>query len=146
MREIEYRVWHKKEKRMYYFDFWTMTREIPGATSGGFYYPVDGSKMCELTDKQLYSEPTEYTGKRDRNAKEIYDGDIIKWKIGGYRTEGSYISPSVSFAADNEVKIIEIKDITNLPTFKAYTGIGHIERQGTIEIIGNIYENPELLK
>jgi len=134
MREIEYRVWHKKEKRMYYFDFWTMTREIPGATSGGFYYPTDGSKMCELTDKQLYSEPMEYTGEKDKNAKKIYDGDIIL-KDNGTIANVMFYNAGFKFITGRNKEIVDLTSAWHLDCLDL----------STWQVVGNICENKELL-
>lgn len=72
----------------------------------------------------------QYTGLKDKNGKEIYEGDIIKH--------------------DYYVDAQEIKFNERLITYKCYPADVFIlkvdEEQENFEIIGNIYENPELLK
>jgi len=75
----------------------------------------------------------QYTGLKDKNGKEIYEGDIIK-NIDGYVHWGKY--------EDGEY------------VYNVYTWV--LNKYGTVlsemvltyknvEVIGNIYENPELL-
>lgn len=66
----------------------------------------------------------QYTGLKDINDKEIYEGDIVK----GKHLIGEWIAK-----------------VDMLPTGVWYGGARFTE-VATPEIIGNIYENPDLLK
>jgi uncharacterized phage protein (TIGR01671 family) len=72
----------------------------------------------------------QYTGLKDKNDKEIYEGDIVEWK--GERFKVSYKQDK------HYIGYIATKDDTKL----SYIHIWY----DNIEIIGNIYENPDLLK
>ena len=74
----------------------------------------------------------QYTGLKDKNGKEIYEGDVLKWR--GYEVvNGKQIRPS---------RILEIE----YEYYKLFQVENIIRDNGTLEIIGNIHENPELIK
>lgn len=75
----------------------------------------------------------QFTGLEDKNGREVYEGDVIKvdWGVAEpYITENKYDKPFV----------VEWR-YYSYPPFDRY-----LPRPEDIEIIGNIYENPELLK
>ncbi len=81
----------------------------------------------------------QFTGLRDKNGREIYEGDIVK------RGEAWGV---VVWSPDE--MCFEIRE-NNHPAFAPVGAFyGHdgewLFEQSTIEIIGNLYENPELLK
>lgn len=99
------RAWHRCEK--------STGSGILG--SGGDYgeFLVPGIRFKEIM---------QFTGLKDKNSKEIYEGDIISHKF--------YSAPVV--VTWNEEK--------------AMFDSGDISMTGSkVEVIGNIYENPELL-
>lgn len=92
----------------------------------------------ELSDKALM----QYTGLKDKNGKEIYEGDIVEYNdYNSLRTGG--------FAED---KIIVGKVIFSCGMWMVEeNNCGHDLYEGLVndeefEVIGNIYENPELLE
>ena len=70
----------------------------------------------------------QYTGLNDKNGTRIFEGDVL-----GHRgvTTGYVIFASAEFMMQG----IKFKSITSLKKYTAY-----------IEVIGNIHDNPELLK
>lgn len=85
----------------------------------------------------------QYTGLKDRNGKEIYEGDIVAG-----RNAPDYVKSVVRIGmSETEV------DFGEYSISKPYYGVyleGSIDLEGRLlrgemEVIGNIYENPELL-
>lgn len=83
-----------------------------------------------MTDRVIM----QYTGLKDKNGKEIYEGDVLRadnWNPKVFRTE-KIIAP-VGFSLG----------YFNLQT---RAGLHLLYDTSGIEVIGNIYENPELIK
>ena len=83
----------------------------------------------------------QFTGLLDRNGKEIYEGDIIKYHY-FYFADGSEIEKEC---------VCSVKWDDTFANFDAMDkdGFAHFLGQASddgIEVIGNIYEHPELLK
>ncbi len=92
----------------------------------------------------------QYTGLKDKKGKEIYEGDVVKFPSfyddtfpghENFSEENPHICKVVS--KDGCFGVIPDADYQEFYSFiKMYEDIG-IERED-IEVIGNIYENPEL--
>ncbi|MCU4984467.1 YopX family protein [Bacillus thuringiensis] len=126
MREIKVRAFDKVAEKMYdvgYIDFANEVVQV-AMNKGGICY---GTYVRRLKDVVLL----QYTGLKDKNGKEIYEGDILEF-------------------SGNVVALGIVKYNENFATFQACNGnsgwlFGN-ESGTNIEILGNIYENPELVK
>lgn len=132
MREIKFRAWLPDRKRMLYDGSWFETR-VGFADSGGDKLLVGGEGVFlkSMYDNghpyKLAATPMQYTGLKDRNGKEIYEGDIVKC-YGG--TENEIVGDIYWYKGGFSVRTV---DTFWSPAEKDWG------------VIGNIYENPDLL-
>jgi len=120
MREIKFRAWDKKRNKWASRD----NIQVNGVGIIGWQFGYE-YQMCSHTDFDLMLS----TGLKDKNGKEIYEGDILSMHKGQYNSQVIYDTDQ--FVADH---------IGNGGSESITTWIEDCE------IIGNIYENPELLK
>lgn len=85
----------------------------------------------------------EYTGLHDKNGREIYEGDTLK--VTGV-DGGSYVA-SVRWFSDEGYPAFDLGSIPET-WFYGANALATIFQEGveTCEVIGNIFENPELLE
>ena len=123
MREIKFRAWHKGKKiigNVLGIDI--LHKEI-------FFSNEDVDCYEHVDFKNI--ELMQYTGLKDKNEKEIYEGDILS--DGNDEKPYKIIFENGSFRAEFE------RD------FEEYSfDLIDVVAQGC-EVVGNIYENPELL-
>lgn len=79
----------------------------------------------------------QFTGLYDKDGKEIYEGDIVDaWSAGGHLPNG--IIKWGEGIAGFFIMPPKCNAVWHL--------VGNDENKETLEVIGNIYDNPELLK
>ena len=128
MRKPKYRGWHTSQKKMYSAEQLGKDQLTISCDGQGFIN-VHGAKTELSTFPKMI--PLEYTGLKDRNGKELFE----KYKI---RFNHRYLS-----IHSNEYLI---EDLQSFFEQKGYSEREYQEDWNDFEIIGNIYENPELLE
>ena len=102
------------------------------------YFTVEIIKHIFKTSalwKQIPKRYGQYTGIKDKNGKEIYEGDIVELKVSNGCCEMTGI-----IIYDEYDLAFELKDIDN----QTQECLWYQEQE--LEVIGNIYDNSELLK
>ena len=132
MREIKFRAWDGKK---FYPSEYELIKNICFSMDG-FVNGIIVAKFRPDGDfdfEQIDAELIQYTGLKDKKGIEIYEGDIVKCNNG-------------------HIGVIEFEEhdcCFNVTDYYCssndYPTMAFIEGQ-PFEVIGNIYENPELLK
>lgn len=84
----------------------------------------------------------QFTGLLDKEGKEIYEGDICKCRYYKHAENDLYLTQKVVF--DHASFFVIVGDLTPDLETETYTNCP-LNWVNEIEIIGNIYQNPELL-
>lgn len=119
-RNFKFRVWDKKEAVMH-----RVLKMVLGAS----WIVNDNIDTFNEEDAVLM----QFTGLLDVNGKEIYEGDIVK---------------SLSYNEIQEIKwhehlFVESEENNGFPSCAGW--FIHTPHSSELEIIGNIYQNPEIL-
>ena len=128
-------------KRIIKFRAWTRTGEWDESGERRQFEMIDGDSLCPmecepfkdiLADIEDEYYVMQFTGLSDGTGKDIYEGDILKKPNNNF----GYCSPD-----EKDYALYIVDDMINFH----YDYMDHCIPHDEIEVIGNIYENPELL-
>jgi uncharacterized phage protein (TIGR01671 family) len=136
MREIKFRVWDKEEN---YFN-------SDYSINGGYVYGYcEGKQLTTKEQEKLVFQ--QYTGLKDKNGKEIYEGDIISDNKTLKTTELGFISCEVIY--EKELACFSVVTLSANKKERYIIPIHALELDiipNKYEVISNIFENTELIK
>lgn len=108
----------------------------------------DGSVMIGIQIYVLPETVGQFTGLKDKKDKEIYEGDIMYTEFsdgsGGYSLIG-WNEREASFGMMDAYSYQSKQEGYDFPEFKNYVLIAHLQKALICEVVGNIYDKPELM-
>ncbi len=120
MRELEFKAWHEEVQEF-----------LEGDTSNMFKWIEQGQSV----------KLVQYTGLKDINGAKIFEGDIVKWgHVDGYE-EYRVRHAVVSLSSALQFECFSPND-----HIYGWANFMYQCTDKAMEVIGNIYENPELIK
>lgn len=120
MREIKFRVWNKQVKKLFYLD-------RHGLLEDSLEQVLFATNIIEADEEAGSNfELMQFTGLKDKNGREIYEGDILQW------CDTSTVKTKWTVEATDGGWYPFIEQMLT-------------DRPDRFEVIGNIYENPGLL-
>lgn len=127
--KLKFRAWLKKEQKMdNYIDHISWLEDELYCIGDGITYMVSAEDLVLMQS----------TGLRDKNGKEIFEGDIVQFEDCYTETDFLYVNTGIvewsqgSFTITNRDSV-EMGDLLDGEFLD-------------VTIIGNVYENPELLE
>ena len=123
----EFRAWTEEGKAMYY--------DVYPFKDGTLLLNYDGFAFDEVPASDFILMQS--TGLLDKNGNKIFEGDIVKYKSGCY-TYTEEVAYNKNFAG------FGVRDANTDIIFTFWLLAENVDLS-SLEVIGNIYENPELL-
>lgn len=140
MREIKFRAWSNRDK------CWCGAFSVH---KSGLFTEITGARLkngvcvayADWIDLAAQDEITlmQYTGLKDKNGKEIYEGDVVQEDIRRDKRSKPIMRWSVVVYSEKGMFIVECLPKSLRQWNELY------KENDEVEVIGNIYENPELL-
>ena len=123
----EFRAWTEEGKTMYY--------DVYPFKDGTLLLNYDGFAFDEVPASDFILMQS--TGLLDKNGKEIFEGDIVKYESGCY-TYTEEVAYNKIFAG------FGVRD-ANANVILTFWVLAENIDLSSLEVVGNIYQNPELL-
>lgn len=135
MKELKFRIWIKDEKRYYDESDEESYMIVPNGnvTYTSEAYEEDGVWFNDTTSATNDVIVEQYTGLKDKNGKDIYEGDIVEYTTCYYGNEKRHR------------KVVEWSEWDS-DDFGEPHNLGYSNLSECMEVIGNVHENADLLE
>ena len=138
MREIKFRAWDKLTQKYWNIESWHFEDEYLDLIEPGV--SICDPRIERIWRKQGDVELMQYTGLKDMNGVEIYEGDIVNVTWQRDDVEGE--NYAIAYDPNNDgYPAFELVD-----WYEDVNGLSCAYIDGQITVIGNKFENPELLE
>lgn len=139
MKKIKFRAWDKELNKFHYFN---------GIFNNKPYTETSSFPQYESIPRYHELIISQFTGLYDSNGKEIYEGDIMTSERYPFQDDGKYNYHAVVEWFDNSAQFGYVRILVDSSKAGISNGIGDAfeDDESIFEIIGNIYENMDLLE
>ena len=139
MREIKFRAWIKSGFDEDVKPFMTDVASIDFSEFGHSLKTPEDDNEWDIKENCILMQ---YTGLKDKNGKEIYEGDIVTWEEDNLADMGEKI-----IHAEGKSQIVWVKEFCHFGIEEIPKKLGHwtFSEDARYEVIGNIYEHGHLL-
>lgn len=124
MRQIKFRAWHIGQEKMFCVESLHLEDEYYVLNDGDIYSDAFCVKTGDI-------ELMQFTGLKDRNGVEVYEGDVVK-----YLTHTAHV-----FWSPQDFGFVHYNEVIG-----GYAGLSFFKGYKDFEVVGNIHQHPELLE
>lgn len=139
MRELKFRAWDKQRNR--YVGDGEVVFKSYGSEASVVVCPNSQDYIGDICHDEYVDDGRfvieQYTGVKDKNGKEIYEGDILWWEH-YYGMTGENIETTAKVYWEEKDASFVVGDW--------FEPLGPLVVEDKVEVIGNVHENPELIE
>ena len=142
MRTIKFRVWDAKYNCYMQTDKWGISYVAAGGRGYSLHTVIINETLTDKIHEEIAFNGTnprwtveQFTGFKDKNGKEIYEGDIFNSTAVYYKWDPVEFKNGMFQANLRGARIYSLSELFENDIINYYT----------VEVIGNIHENPELI-
>jgi uncharacterized phage protein (TIGR01671 family) len=149
MRELKFRAWDEEKKRMLYstesYDYGNTEFQFIDGELCVVRYRCGWNNFPIAEKAEGIKGVMQYTGLKDKNGREMYEQDIVDGFNNRFVIEYG-INRIKKVAHDGEIVEVDVPSFyfrSLIYDDKVYPIVGDLDG---LEVIGNVYQNPELLE